>query len=51
MIVSYASGCSHVIRGGSWYVPSRDAQVAYRTSVIPDYRDYDIGVRLVRRAL
>jgi formylglycine-generating enzyme required for sulfatase activity len=51
MIVSYVSGCSHAIWGGSWYSPLRDARVAYRTSVIPDYRDYDFGVRLVRRVL
>jgi len=38
-----------VSRGGSWYGGSRFARVALRYNLSPDFRDYSLGVRLVRR--
>lgn len=49
MTVSYISGSSRVSRGGSWFHVPQCARVAYRFNFTPDYRSYDLGVRLVRR--
>ena len=37
-----------VVRGGSWVKSSVDAHAAYRYTVRPDARAYDLGLRLVR---
>lgn len=37
-----------VLRGGSWLDVSRNSRSAYRNRVLPDYRDFDLGFRVVR---
>lgn len=49
MINGYASGSSRVDRGSDWSNGSQYARVAVRFSNSPDYRNYSLGVRLVRR--
>ena len=46
--VGPSSGPDRVFRGGSWISDPRNARVAYRVRVNPGYRDYDLGLRLVR---
>ena len=43
-----ASGSYRVYRGGCWSLGPRAARVAYRSSITPGYRSYDLGVRLLR---
>jgi formylglycine-generating enzyme required for sulfatase activity len=38
-----------VIRGGSWYSSPRFVRSANRYRLVPDYRDYKLGFRLVRK--
>ncbi len=40
-------GSDRVMRGGSWYYPARLCRAAYRYDWLPDYRNYDLGFRLV----
>ena len=42
------SGPYRVIRGGSWSIVPRSARVASRNGGEPGYRDYSLGLRLVR---
>jgi formylglycine-generating enzyme required for sulfatase activity len=42
-----ASGSFRVKRGGSWTNGARDARVAVRFGNGPDFRDFDLGFRLV----
>ena len=44
-----ASGSLRAVRGGSGFSVPRNAQVALRNYDAPGDRDYDIGLRLVRR--
>ena len=44
-----ASGVNRVRRGGSWRSNAGNAARAYRVSLIPDYRDSNLGLRLVSR--
>ena len=44
-----ASGVNRVRRGGSWYGNADDAARAFRDGLNPDYRYYDLGLRLVSR--
>lgn len=37
---------SRVLRGGSWIGSAGDCRSAYRCSLYPDYKSYDVGVRL-----
>lgn len=37
-----------VLRGGSWFYAPVDARVAYRLRFAPFYRNFYLGVRLVR---
>ena len=37
-----------VLRGGSWNFDPQDVRSAYRLRYTPDFRDLDIGIRLVR---
>ena len=46
--VGAPSGSHRVIRGGSWLIVPAAARVAYRNWDSPDFRRYDLGVRLVR---
>ncbi len=39
---------NRVIRGGRWNSIAQDCRSAYRSSRIPDYRDFRVGFRLVR---
>lgn len=43
-----ASGKGRVLRGGSWLDDARNLRSARRFSYSPDFRDYDIGFRVVR---
>jgi sulfatase modifying factor 1 len=43
-----ASGSSRVLRGGSWLNFTRYARSAYRNRLGADYRDFNLGFRLVR---
>lgn len=40
-------GSMRVFRGGSWFNLSDNCRVAYRNSVIPNYKYYYLGLRLV----
>jgi eukaryotic-like serine/threonine-protein kinase len=40
-------GTSHIIRGGSWFVPPRRCRSAYRDSAALDFRRDDNGCRVV----
>jgi formylglycine-generating enzyme len=42
------SGKTHVRRGGGWNDYARRCRSAYRDNVNPAYRDYSIGIRLVK---
>ena len=42
-----ASGSSRVFRGGSCYFSARDCRTSYRDCITPDYRDGNLGLRLV----
>jgi formylglycine-generating enzyme len=42
------SGKSRVRRGGGWNDRARRCRAAYRDNCIPAYRDYSIGIRLVK---
>ena len=44
-----ASGVNRVIRGGSWYRDADNAARASRDFINPDYRDFNLGLRLVSR--
>ena len=44
-----ASGVSRVERGGSWGYVANLAVRAYRGSILPAYRNYNLGLRLVSR--
>ena len=44
-----ASGSSRVVRGGSWLLDPQIAQVAIRDRIPPGRRNYNLGLRLVRR--
>ena len=39
-------GSGRVIRGGSWNIAARSCRSSYRSSIKPDYRCYDLGLRL-----
>lgn len=43
-----SSGNARVLRGGSWLDDARNLRSARRFSYPPDYRDYDIGFRVVK---
>jgi formylglycine-generating enzyme required for sulfatase activity len=43
-----ASGNYRVLRGGSWFLFSRNSRSASRNKNVADYRDFDNGFRLVR---
>ena len=45
-----ASGSIRVFRGGSWVNDPQYARVAYRNFIDPGFRDYILGVRLLRTA-
>jgi formylglycine-generating enzyme required for sulfatase activity len=45
-----ATGTSHVIRGGGWYVLPRNVRGATRSFVTPTFRGSDVGFRLVMPA-
>ena len=45
-----ASGSDRVFRGGSWRIDPQYARVAYRRSCTPGYRNFVLGVRLLRTA-
>ena len=36
------------LRGGSWDSSEYDLRCSYRYSSVPDYRDVDVGFRVVR---
>ena len=40
-------GLWRVLRGGSWYVQARLCRSSYRSHASPDYRDDEVGLRLV----
>ena len=40
-------GSGRVIRGGGWSITARYCRSSYRCSSLPDYRGYDLGLRLV----
>jgi len=42
-----ASGTGRVLRGGSWRGTAADCRVAYRTDLVPSYRNYINGFRVV----
>jgi formylglycine-generating enzyme required for sulfatase activity len=42
------SGATRVIRGGSWFSYASLCRSAFRSSVVPDYRDNLVGLRLAR---
>ena len=42
-----ASGCDRVLRGGGWDFDSRFCRLSCRDGITPDYRDGDVGLRLV----
>jgi formylglycine-generating enzyme required for sulfatase activity len=46
-----ASGTYRVIRGGNWYSSAGYARLSDRYSYTPDYRNYDIGFRVVLPAV
>jgi formylglycine-generating enzyme required for sulfatase activity len=43
-----ATGTARVLRGGSWNFNPWDCRAAYRGRVIPDFRNYDAGFRVVQ---
>ena len=43
------TGSSRVHRGGSWDSDARYCRVSYRRDFTPDFRDYNLGLRLVLR--
>ena len=43
-----SSGSDRVIRGGSWYNYAQFLRSASRGNVNPGFRNYDVGLRLVR---
>lgn len=45
----YESGGSYrVVRGGSWLYHTRDCRLAFRGYRVPDFRDFNLGFRLLR---
>ena len=42
-----ADGSSRVVRGGCWDLGARSCRVSFRILSTPDYRDYNLGFRLV----
>ena len=40
---------SYMLRGGAYHSPAASARSAYRTDVSPDYSDFSLGVRPMRR--
>ena len=42
-----SSGSSRVLRGGSWHGNAYYCRSAYRNGVVPSYRNYNIGFRLL----
>ena len=49
MSIWLLSGSFCVRRGGGWLYVPQNARVADRYIDFPGYRDYNLGVRLVRR--
>jgi len=45
---STTKDCPRVCRGGSWISNPRVLRSAYRSSIEPDYRDFDLGFRVAR---
>ena len=41
-------GSYRVFRGGSWLRPARHCRSADRGSIVPGFRDYDLGFRVAR---
>ena len=39
---------ARVVRGGSWYVISRNARAAIRSYFVPEFRYFNLGLRLAR---
>ena len=39
--------CARVLRGGSWYNLTGLARCAFRNRSVPDYRDANVGFRVV----
>jgi formylglycine-generating enzyme required for sulfatase activity len=44
-----ATGSNRVVRGGYWYSDARICRSAYRNSRSPDFRDDNVGFRVVFR--
>lgn len=47
--MSFAWETFRVYRGGGWYGDPQFTRVAFRGNFTPGLRDFDLGVRLVRR--
>lgn len=45
------SGQTRVLRGGSWLTIPFNQRSAFRNSLTPDYRNFNIGFRCAKRAL
>ncbi|MBT5598732.1 MAG: SUMF1/EgtB/PvdO family nonheme iron enzyme, partial [Planctomycetaceae bacterium] len=45
-----ATGSSHSFRGGSWFDLTIRTSTAFRNKNIPDFRNHDIGFRIVLEA-
>jgi formylglycine-generating enzyme required for sulfatase activity len=45
------SGNDRVLRGGSWFNNSTGVRAAFRNRLVPDFRHYDVGFRLVASGL
>jgi formylglycine-generating enzyme required for sulfatase activity len=43
-----STGSNRVFRGGGWYFGAQDCRSSVRNSSSPDYRDYNLGFRLLR---
>ena len=46
-----ARGSDRVSRGGSWYDYARDSRSANRSRSTPDYRNFNLGFRVVRSSI
>lgn len=42
------TGQYRVLRGGAWFDHARNCRAAYRSFILPGYRDYDFGFRVSR---
>jgi eukaryotic-like serine/threonine-protein kinase len=47
--VGPSAGEGRVVRGGSWYLHDYFVRSGVRYSLVPDFRNYDVGFRCVRR--